>query len=143
MNLRRQSEATPRADRPVRWIRLREMRVSWALSGLRGQLGPSILHRRAVLIQTFVIDEALIGEVERASVLVVGKRQCSGGHDIVGASIATLTKASGQISRKALPGSIIAAVTCELLAQLVCIQLLAEAIWGGSRFKRSTARWVA
>lgn len=81
----------------------------------------------------FVIDKVFIGHVERASILIDGHRRYSGGHDIVGASIATLSQASGQVARKALAGSIITAVTCELLAQLVCIRILADAIWNGSK----------
>jgi len=80
----------------------------------------------------FSIDETVIEAARAAHVEIGSDRLASGGHDIVGASIALLRSAGSQVSTKALSGTIISSATCDVLASLECLRKLIAVARAGS-----------
>lgn len=72
----------------------------------------------------FDIDCTVEDAVQNAFQEIGKNRQMSGGHDIVGASVALLQKAGAQISSKAISGTLIAVASCQVLANLECLTML-------------------
>ena len=69
----------------------------------------------------FVVDATVLEEVEAAFSEIDVTRHTSGGHDIVGASVALLRKAGSQVSIKTISGTLIAVASCQVLASLTCL----------------------
>ena len=72
----------------------------------------------------FKIDATVLETVHAAFSEVSGSRHNSGGHDIVGASIALLRRAGSQVSANAVSGTLISVATCNVLSSLSCLQEL-------------------
>lgn len=74
--------------------------------------------------QQFSVDGHVIGKFHEAFKEIGGNRHASGGHDIVGASVALLRKAGSQVSVRSLNGTLISTASCGVLASLTCLQAL-------------------
>lgn len=70
----------------------------------------------------FSVNAAVLQSVSAAFLEIGNSRQTSGGHDIVGASVAILRKAGSQVSVKTVSGTLISVATCSALASLSCLQ---------------------
>lgn len=74
----------------------------------------------------FTIDVEVVETLEQAFLEVGSGRTTSGGHDIVGASVALLRQAGFQVSTKTLAGTLISTASCGVLESLSCLKTLVE-----------------
>lgn len=72
----------------------------------------------------FAVDASVLETFHTAFAEIGASRHTSGGHDIVGASIALLGKAGSQVSSKGLSGTLISVASCSVLSSLTCLQTL-------------------
>lgn len=69
----------------------------------------------------FAVDSTVHQAVQSAFSEVSLSRHTSGGHDIVSASFAILSKAGAQVSIKTISGTLISVASCQVIASLACL----------------------
>lgn len=80
----------------------------------------------------FAVDAKVLKAAEAAFSETSVSRHTSGGHDIVGASVALLRKAGSQVSVKTVSGTLVSVASCQVLASLSCLKELAAMARGDS-----------
>jgi hypothetical protein len=80
----------------------------------------------------FGVDATVLQAVQVAFSEVSVSRHTSGGHDIVGASVALLRKAGSQVSIKTISGTLISVASCQVMASLSCLVDLTTMARAGS-----------
>ena len=75
----------------------------------------------------FIIDDSVITDI-RGRLTEVADRRHTGGHDLVGASVAVIAKGGAQVTKKAIAANLISFATCDVLASVPCLRVLNERV---------------
>lgn len=85
-----------------------------------------ILDHGATRSPAFTPEEIHHEAARSTYVELAGRRDASGGHDIVSASLALLMRGGAKIPKKTISGTFISIGTCQVLASLACIRQLSD-----------------